>query len=484
MKKLHQNLDKKGNTVITRPPVVVLLGHVDHGKTTLLDAISQTKFAISEFGEITQQIRACQVETKFGKITFIDTPGHSYFSNLRGKGVEFADIGLLVVSAVEGVREQTAESIELIKKAKIPLICVISKTDLPKANSLKVKKQLVEAGVLLEGEGGQIPVVEVSSLAKTGVDELIETISILASLEDFKADLNSKATGVVLESFLDKKAGCLSLVLTKNGILKTGSYLKADSLFGKIKAIFDEHDKSIKKAFPSQPVKILGFNEIVKTGSEFCEVTEFLEAPKEFDKKAATISPSLRELAKKRLGVILKADSIGAKEAVLANVPKNVTIVDSGVGQITSSDVEKAAATDVKIFGFNVGTTPDAAKLLESHKGLFFSSKLIYELIDEIKKEADKFYETKEEVLGTAKILKSFDIAGVKVAGCKVMEGYLATGGNVKIFRGDKEVARTKIASIRQFTTSIDKITAVSECGVGFTTHIDFQVGDVLKFVS
>lgn len=479
----QNSVTKTGPQINTRPPVVVLLGHVDHGKTTLLDTLASAKIAASEFGEITQSIRALEVDTLFGKITFIDTPGHSYFANLRDKGAKIADIALLVISATEGVREQTVESAELIKKAKIPFICVISKIDLPQANAAVVKTQLAKLGFQLEGEEGQVMIVEVSSFAKIGIDNLIETISILATFEDLKVDFASPAKAVVLESFLDKKAGPTALILVRDGILKTGNYVKVNGISGKIRVIFNQTGRSISQAYPAQPVKILGLEQVIQSGSQL-KVTNLAESDSipQFQAKSLTLAD--REQAKKQLALILKADSVGSKDAILANLPEGVNLVDVGVGQVTAADVEKVQVFAGKIFGFNVQPTPDAAKLLERQNDRFFSSRLIYELIDEIKRNTTSFVQKNEKVLGMAKILASFDVADNKIAGCRVLEGFLETGGAVKLFRGEKEIGATKIASIKQFAKTITRAKAGGEFGVGFTAPIDFAVGDILKFVA
>lgn len=474
---------KDTKQIITRPPVVVLLGHVDHGKTTLLDAISGTALAKKEFGEITQNIKAYQVTTLHGLITFIDTPGHSYFTNLRGEGTKFADVALLVVSAVEGIKEQTTESIKIIKDAKIPLICVLSKIDLPEAKPEVVKTQLAKVGITLEGAGGQTPLVEVSATKKIGIDNLTETISILATLEDFKTDLSKPVSGVVLDSYLNKKMGPLALVWAKEGILKTGEKILVDGVSGKIRAIFDQNGSSILEAVPSQPVEILGLGKIVNAGSRFREAeAEDVNIPSEVIPKKFSLPE--RELSKKLLPIIIKANSFGGKNAILANLPENVNIIDSGIGQVTGGDVEKASALGAKIFAFSVSLTPDAAKLLANTKNVFFQSKLIYELIEEIKKQSQSFAQSKEVVLGTAKILKTFDINGIRIAGCKVLGGFCKKGGRVKIVRGDKEIGISQIASIKQLAKSVEKVTAGTECGIGFSSPVDFRVDDVLKFVS
>lgn len=467
----------------TRPPVVVLLGHVDHGKTTLLDTIAGSKFTAEEFGEITQNIRAAEVETKHGKMTFIDTPGHSYFHNFRNYGVKFADIALLVVSAAEGVKEQTLESIKLAKEAAIPVICVVSKTDLPKADTQTVTKQLAEAGVLTEGKGGAIPVVEVSATKGTGIDNLIETISILAAISEFKANLEAKSKGVILESFLDKKAGPVALVITKDGILAKGAKIKIDGILAKVRAIFSQDGKLLDKVFPGQPVKILGISKLVSAGNLLTEEDDG-EVTTTGQTTAKRITLSDREKAKRQLAIILKTDTAGSKEAVLANLPKEVAVLDAGVGPVTASDVEKVVATGARIFGFNVDTTPDAKILLKNSKNLFFQSPLIYELIDEIKKASLTHYKKEEKFQGTAKVVKVFDLGSLKIAGCKVTEGLFKTGGKVKVFRADYEIGEAEIGSIKQFSKTIEKVSLGSECGIGFLQAVDFQVGDVLKFVS
>ncbi len=479
----YNSILKKDAKKNLRPPVVVLLGHVDHGKTTLLDTIASARFASSEFGEITQSIRAIQVKTKFGPVTFIDTPGHAFFTNLRNKGVKVADISLLVLSATEGVLDQAVESIKLAQFTKTPIICVITKIDLKNANPNLVKKQLAKHGVLTEGEKSQVPVVEVSSLKKIGIDDLIETISILASYCDLSVDLTSGAKAIVLESFLDKKVGPTAQILVKDGVLKTGSYVKVDGEMAKIRTIFDQEGAQVPQAVPSQPVKILGLENVAPSGSQLIEtkLADLKLAPKVLPKK---VSLSERELAKKQLAIILKADSAGSKDAILSNLPEGVKVVDVGVGQVTAADVEKAIATSLTIFGFNVGLTPDAKKLLEGKTGVFFSSQLIYELIDEIKKMVATTFEKAEKILGVAKILKSFDIDGIKIAGCKVLEGYLEKGATVKLVRGEKVVGTIKISSMKQYAKPVTTVKAGGECGVGFEAPIDFTVGDVLKFVA
>lgn len=473
---------------LPRPPVVAVLGHVDHGKTTLLDAIRKTNAAASEYGGITQAIGASQIEVKregSRYITFLDTPGHETFAKMRARGAAVADIAILVVAADDSVKPQTIESIEHVKRAGIPMIVAISKVDLPTAHVEAVKRDLMKHGVQLEGFGGDVPFVPISSPQGKGVRELLDLILLVADMKELKADPSGAVEVVVIETRIDKGKGMVSTLIVRNGTLVAGTPLYDGSReIVKVRAMFDEHAQSVSHAPPGKPVEVLGFRELPAVG------TTLWGRPKETP-AAVVSSPRVREMpdflqpidaqkAEDTLRIILKSDTAGSLEAISMALPEKVTVVQRGVGDITQADVLAAKTMRAIIVGFNVGAGGSVLKLAKTEKVLLRTYRIIYELLDELKDVVEGFHQMREaeHELGRGTIIAAFPVRGQRVAGTSVLSGRLARGDTVKIMRANAEVARAKIKSLRHGKEDISRADTGSECGILFDRNVDFAVGD------
>lgn len=487
---------KLQNKDIFYPIVVSVLGHVDHGKTTLLDSIRKTNIATSEKGGITQKIGASQTEAvcegKKRKITFIDTPGHLAFANMRKQGVSASDIALLLVAANDGVMPQTEEAIEKITEAKIPYIVVFTKTDLESANIERVKQQLIKKGVALEGFGGNIPYIAVS--AKTGekIPDLLDLIVLAWDISGAKKDENKNFYGVVIESKTDKRKGILLTIIIKSGKLKIGDIFFTTREHGKARNLLNSYGKTIKEAFPGDAVEVIGAKELLPIGTIVSN--RIIESEKamtdlsaDFKKPVFDFRSFLKGEDKSKFKVILKTEGSGEAEAIKASLPSSIEIVSQGQGEINVSDVLLAKDLGAVIIGFNNEITGQA-KALAVENGVFYKIfNIIYELLDELGEAALAFLESgKEEVLGRATILASFEIpmengqGKVKVMGAKVIEGKITFGDKVKILRAGKEIAKAKIVSLKKGKDDAREIAKGNECGVVVSPQIDFRKSDVL----
>ncbi|MBI4100585.1 GTP-binding protein [Candidatus Microgenomates bacterium] len=460
------------NQFASRPPVVVVMGHVDHGKTTLLDTIRRTKIAQKEVGQITQSIGAYQVEVgpvgKRKKITFIDTPGHEAFIKMRARGAKVTDLAILVVSADEGVKPQTKESIRHIQEAKVPMIVVLNKIDLPTANPERVKKQLAEEGILPEGLGGDVVCVNVSAKTGQGIEDLLEMILLVAEMAELKADFTGELKLAVVEAKLDKAKGPVATVIVQNGILRVGDMISLAGVKSKVRALIDDTGRRVAEAGPSQPVEILGLKQVPPVG----EVSDF--------EQAGASKPTGDEVEKK-IRIILKADVAGSLEAVFNSLPPGLEIINKGVGEISESDVLLAKTSRSIIIGFNLKLSANILKLAEVEGVKIKTFRLIYELLDELNKLITGAVKIiSEEIMGKAKIIAQFPFEQETVAGCRVVEGRLARGDSVKILRLEEEIGRSKIRSLKHLKEEITKAEIGKECGVLLTSPLDFQTGDVL----
>ncbi len=455
-----------------RPPIVVILGHVDHGKTTLLDKIRKTNVQAKEAGGITQSIGASMITTKEGeKITFIDTPGHAAFSNMRSRGAATSDIAVLVVAADDGIMPQTKEALEYILNTDTPFIVAATKMDIQGVTSEKVKRGLENEGVLFEGAGGDVPLVEVSAPQEKGIDELLEMITLLAELNEISSDSIADFEGIVIETGKDKRGPLVSAVV-KNGSLKNGDSLVAINSEIKVKMLYDYLGKNIVKAEPGEPVQILGFKDLPPVGSRLWTG----EAKQEIQKKE-----SKHELQKAQEGeiyAVIKAGSAGTLEAVLENLPEDVAVISSGVGGVTDSDVFLAKTVEnpyIFSFGSNV---PGSVKKLAATEGVNIRSySIIYELLDEID---EIIKEGQTPIRGMAEIQASFPFNKKQVAGCKVVSGTLSKGDICILMQGDKEAGEVRISSVRRGKNEVNQVKAGEECGVIFEPQLDFSVGDML----
>jgi len=469
-------------------PVISVLGHVDHGKTSLLDKIRQTSIAAREKGGITQKIGASQIEILHEgikrKITFIDTPGHEAFSSMRAQGVDAADIVLLVVAADDGIKPQTKESIEKILEAKLPFIVVITKIDVPGANIEKVKQQLLSENIPLEGLGGSVSYVGVSSKTGEHIKDLLDLIILTYDLSSIEKNDKDDFLGVVIDSKLDKRKGSVASIVVKAGMLVFGEKIYAGSdEVGKVRALFDTFEKGVKRAIPGEAVEILGLNEvlnagsIIKTKKESAPILE--ERAKSANPQITDIADFFNEEKKENVLVILKSDSSGELEAVKESLPKNIEIAYAGQGEIGVSDILLAKDLKALVVGFNVSISKEAKILAESEKVFFKIYGIIYELLDEL---SDLIAAIKaegvEKVLGRGKVLERFSGTSGEIIGTKVTEGRFAIKDKIRIMRKDEEIGEALIVSIRKGKSDVKQVIKNDECGIIISSEVDFRQGD------
>ncbi|MEK7101434.1 MAG: translation initiation factor IF-2 [Patescibacteria group bacterium] len=451
-----------------RPPIVVILGHVDHGKTTLLDSLHKTNLAAREVGGITQSTRSFQGEFQISnftrgarepsrfQITFIDTPGHAAFSQMRTRGGKIADMAILVVAATDGVMPQTKESIATIKSAGIPMIVAINKIDIPGATADTVKAQLTENGVLVEGFGGNVPAVAISAKTGAGLPELLEMIHLVSSLNPPQADPDGLLECIVLESHLDARRGPLATCIIKNGTLCIGQELFLDKLVGKAKAL------TPPIAPPSTPVEILGLTSVIPVGSALSSTIHPQNLASSIQRPPST-EPKVK--------LILKADVLGSLEAITASLPSEVYIISAGTGDIIESDILLAAATQAQIVGFNVRVSSSTAKLAENEKIKIYEFKIIYELLDQVNLLVNP--KNNEEIKGRAEIKAEFKIANQRIAGALVTQGEISKSDIIKIAG-----IATHIKSLKLGKVETDKVKTGQEFGIVFSPYLDFKIGD------
>ncbi|WP_456455569.1 translation initiation factor IF-2 [Thermovibrio sp.] len=493
-----------------RPPVITVMGHVDHGKTTLLDYIRNTKVAEREAGGITQHIGASVVEadTSEGKKTlvFLDTPGHEAFTAMRARGAQATDIVVLVVAADDGVMPQTVEAINHAKAAGVPIIVAINKIDKPGANPDRVKQELTQHGLIPEDWGGDTVMVPVSAKTGEGVDELLEMIALQAELMELKANPNKPARGVVLEAKLDKKRGPVATFLVQSGTLKVGDAVVAGLYAGKIRAMFDDKGRQVKEAPPSMPVEVLGLEGVPMAGDKFTVVESLEKARKIAQKRQELAKESALEKEKrvsledlfnqmkagevKELNVVLKADAQGSIEAIrkslqeLSTPEVKVNVIHAGVGPITENDIMLAAASNAIVVGFNVRPDSAARKAAEREKVDVRTYRVIYDIVDEIKKAMEGLLEPeeKEVYLGSAEVRATFKVPKVgTVAGCYVRDGVIRRNADVRLVRDGVVIYEGKISSLKRFKDDVKEVQAGYECGVGLENFNDIKVGDVIE---
>ncbi len=482
--------------IIGRPPVVVVLGHVDHGKSSLLEAIRDFKITSKESGGITQHIGAYEVEDKGKTITFIDTPGHEAFSAMRARGAEVADIALLVVDAAQSVQPQTKEAIMAIKRAEIPMIVVINKIDLPNANPEKIKGELAKIDVSVESYGGEIPSVNVSAKERTGIDELLEVILLVADLENLEAETIVPAEGLIIESFMDGNKGPVATAIVKKGILKTKNIIATDLAMAKVKSIKDFKGKEIDQALPSQPVIILGFDKVPAVGEKFETYKTAEEAEDEIKKEVPKreSAPTVLDLSgdKKVLNIILKGDVFGSLEAVeamLKNLPQDkavLRILKSEVGEINETDAKLAEMSKAAIIGFRVKISPSVVKFMKAdleRKLRIKTFEVIYELIQDVRHSLEKTLEAEIVRTDVGKLKTILVFWGEKnrqIVGGKVTEGELKKGLKLEVFRDDKKIGTGKIVNLQRDKKDIDLLKKGSEAGILFEGSVKIEKGDIL----
>lgn len=495
-------------TAPTRPPIVTIMGHVDHGKTSLLDYIRKTRVAEREFGGITQHIGAYQAEYQNKLITFLDTPGHEAFTAMRARGAQVTDIVVLVVAADDGVMPQTVEAINHAKNAKVPIIVAINKIDKPDANPQRVMQQLTQYELIPEEWGGKTIMVPVSAKTGEGIDTLLEMILLTAELEDLKADPNAPFQGTVVEAKLDKGRGPVATILVQQGTLKRGDVLVVGKTWGKIRAMFDYTGKQVERATPSTPVEVMGLSDVPLAGdrAERVEseqkaraiVEERLEAERTQKVQTPTRGVNLAELFKQlqagetqTLNIILKADTYGSVEAIrdaLLKLEKpegvEIKIINANVGNITEADIDFAIAAEAIVLGFNVKVETNAQAKAKTNKVDVRTYRIIYELLDEVQKALKGLLEPelREVHLGTAEVRAVFRLSkGITVAGCYVLDGKIVRNAPARLIRNGEVIHESKIATLRHLKEDRREIAAGYECGITLEGYTDYQEGDRIE---
>lgn len=484
--------NKNSEKINKRPPIVVILGHIDHGKTTLLDKIRQTQVAEKETGGITQHVGAYEVEFKGQKITFIDTPGHEAFSAMRARGAQVADIAILVVAGDDGVKTQTKEAVDYIKKAKIPIIVAINKIDKPQANPEKVKRELSKIEVIVEELGGEVPSALVSAKTGKGIQDILDLILLVAEMQDLKGDLSKRGAGVVIESFLDKLRGPTATLLLRDGILRTGDVVGTKSTFGKIRILEDFQGEPIKEAFPSMPVISLGFSGVPQVGEKF-EVFDNAEEAEQYvqsKKEPKTKGRPAIEPDKRVLNLILKTDVLGSIEAieeVLKALPQDkipINILKAGAGDVIESDVQLAKTTKAKILGFRVKTDPIAQNLAERERIKIMIFDIIYDLAQNARELMEKRLkpEIVRQDLGKMKTLVIFKTDKRRqIVGGKVVEGEVRKNGTlIEVFREEEKVGDGRLINLQINKKDVEKAVRGDECGILYEGDAKIQEGDTL----
>tara|TARA_Y100000588_G_scaffold63637_1_gene63252 strand:- start:484 stop:2193 length:1710 start_codon:yes stop_codon:yes gene_type:complete len=492
-----------------RPPVVTVMGHVDHGKTSLLDAMRTTDVAAGEAGGITQHIGAYQVETENGaRITFIDTPGHAAFTQMRSRGAKITDIVILVVAADDGVMPQTIEAINHARAAEVPLIVAINKIDRPDANADRVRQELLQHEIISEEMGGDVLSIEVSAIQKTNLDKLEEMISLQAEILELAANPNRAADGVVIEARVDRGRGVVCTLLVQRGSLQIGDIVVAGAEWGRVRAMTDDHGRSLTKASPSMPVEVLGFNGPPNAGEQFVvvknerrarEISEFRAArEREIASARSTSLVDVEQIFVKtsengiqKLPLVIKADVHGSVEALkgaLENLSTDevaVQILHAGVGGITESDVVLANASNAHIMGFNVRANPQARELAQREGVDIRDYAIIYNVVDDTKAMLEGMLKPalRERKLGNAQVLQIFDIAKVgKVAGCRVTDGIVRRGAKVRLLRDDIVIHDGTLKTLRSFKDDVREVKEGLECGMAFENYHDMRESDIIEF--
>jgi translation initiation factor IF-2 len=491
-----------------RPPIVTIMGHVDHGKTKLLDAIRTTDVAAGEHGGITQHIGAYKVHHAKGDVTFLDTPGHEAFTLMRARGAQITDIVVLVVAANDGVMPQTLEAINHAKEAKVPIIVAINKVDLPEANPDRVRQQLSDYGLVPEPWGGTTMYVEISALKRIGLDELLDAILLQAEVMELKASRKRRAEGKVIESKIDQGRGVVATVLVQKGVLKVGDYFVGGVFPGKVRAMFDDHGNSVKEAGPSMPVEVLGFDGIPGAGDPF-QVTESERDSKDFSEKRqelkkqeeaknvkkvtlANLYSTIQAGEVQELKVIIKGDVHGSVEALqvalekLSTAEVRLSCIHSGAGAIIEQDVTLAMASQAIIIGFHVRPTAKAQQLAEREKVEIRKYNIIYDAVEDIRQAMEGMLspEVREEVIGQVEVRDTFKVPKIGlIAGCMVTQGKIKRTSFIHVVREGIQIYTGKVSSLRRFKDDAKEVSEGFECGVSVENYTDVQVGDVFEVI-
>jgi len=493
-----------GADMVVRPPVVTVLGHVDHGKTSLLDSIKNSRVADREVGGITQHIGAYQVESNGNPITFLDTPGHAAFTAIRARGARVTDIAVLVVAADDGIMPQTTEAINHAKAAEVPIVVAINKMDLPGADPERVKRQLSEQELLVEDWGGDIISVDVSAKTGDGIDSLLENLLLVAEIGELKANPNKSAEGVVIEAKLDRKRGPSTTILVQEGTLSIGDFIVAGGAFGRVKAMTSDQGKAVQSVPPGCPAEILGFGSVPEAGDQLSVATSEREARSLAEKGAKAGSQSaqgraltLEEVVNqvdtdqiKELNLVVKADVQGSVEAVRGALEKlvdedaTVRVLHAGSGAVTESDILLASASEAIVISFSIGSEPSAERLADRMGVEIRRYNIIYQLIDDVEKALhgmlDPVYT--EVIVGRAEVREIFEgRRGTQIAGCRVSEGRMVRNADVRVMRDGQVVEDSTISSLRHFRDEVNEMNAGTECGVILQGFNDYQEGDILE---
>jgi translation initiation factor IF-2 len=490
-----------------RPPVVTIMGHVDHGKTSLLDYIRTTKVASGEAGGITQHIGAYHVQTPKGTISFLDTPGHAAFSQMRARGAKLTDIVVLVVAADDGVMPQTIEAVQHAKAAGVPLIVAINKIDKSDADPMRVKNELLAQDVVAEDFGGDTQMVELSAKTGQGVDSLLDAISLQAEVLELRAAHEGRASGVVIESALDKGRGPVATVLVQQGTLQKGDYLVCGVQYGRVRALFDETGKQVPSAGPSIPVQVLGLSGVPDAGDDFVvvaderlakDVAQQRDAKRRETRLVGQAGNRMEDImaqmgageAQLSLPLIVKADVQGSVQALrealtaLSNEQIRINVIGSGVGGITESDAQLAATSKATVIGFNVRADASARKVIETTGVDLRYFSIIYDVIDQVKQVASGILgvEIREEIIGTAEVRDVFRSSKFgAVAGCMVVEGVVKRNKPIRVLRDNTVIFEGELESLRRFKENVDEVRVNTECGIGVKAYNDIKPGDQIE---
>tara|TARA_B100001057_G_scaffold108530_1_gene106296 strand:+ start:7895 stop:10114 length:2220 start_codon:yes stop_codon:yes gene_type:complete len=485
-----------------RPPIVTVMGHVDHGKTSVLDVLRSTNVVSGEFGGITQHIGAYQIESQSNKLTFIDTPGHAAFTEMRARGSKLTDVVVLVVAADDGVKPQTVESIKHAKAANVPIVVAINKCDLPEADPQKIKNQLLEYELIAEDLSGDTLMVEISAKTKMNLDKLVEAIVLQAEILDLKTDFESKATGIVLESKIDVGRGPVATIIITSGTLKRGDFFVSGLKWGKIRAIINDKGQNINEAPPSSPVEILGINGAAKAGDDFIVLDNEKEAKTLSENRAeeakvgknplsfATQDSAFSDKSAEELNLIIKSDVNGSSEAIKNAISQikhdevKPKIILADIGMVTETDVTLAKASNAVLIAFNVKPSKEAKKLAENENIKISSYNIIYEVLDYIKQRMSGLLtpDVQETIIGNAQILEIFKVSGAgKVAGCKITDGEITSTSDVRLIRDGTIIYTGKVGSLFREKNQVKQVNNGQECGITIKDYMDFQKDDTLE---
>ena len=488
-----------------RPPIITVMGHVDHGKTSVLDVLRSANVVSGEFGGITQHIGAYQIENKNNKLTFIDTPGHAAFTEMRARGSKLTDIVVLVVAADDGVKPQTIESIKHAKAANVPIVVAINKCDLPEADPQKIKNQLLEYELIAEDLSGDTLMVEISAKTKLNLDKLVEAIILQAEILDLKTDFESKATGIVLESKIDVGRGPVATIIVTAGTLKRGDFFVSGLRWGKIRAIIDDKGNNINDAPPSTPIEILGINGAAKAGDDFIVLNNEKEAKTLSENRAqeiregknpltfATQDSAFSNKSSEELNLIIKSDVHGSSEAIKSAINQikhdevKPKIILADIGMVTETDVTLAKASNAVLIAFNVKPSKEAKKLAENEKIKISSYNIIYEVLDYVKQKMSGLLapDIQEKITGTAQILEIFKVSGAgKVAGSKITEGEINSTSDVRVIRDGSIIYTGKVGSLFREKNQVKQVSNGQECGITVKNYMDFQKNDTIEAFS